>query len=248
MLSSQFLISFELLKDEIKDFSNYPFSLQIVKFFEKIELHKNVTFLIGENGTGKSTLLESLATAYGFNPEGGSKNHRFRTKQTHSVLSEFIRYTRGVNRPNSEFFLRAESFYNLATNVDEIADKVFLKNNYGGKSLHEQSHGESFMSLFNNRFQEKGFYILDEPEAALSPQRQMSFLIRLNQLVKEHCQFIIATHSPIILSYPNSKIIQISENGLEHVDYEETEHYKLYKFFLNNKDYMMKNLQIEKNR
>lgn len=245
-MSFHFVKSFELLRDKITDHKNYPFSLPIVKYFNKIELHKNVTFFVGENGTGKSTLLESFAVAYGFNPEGGSKNHNFKTNDTHSNLSEYIRYTRGINRPINEFFLRAESFYNLATNVDEISDPIFLKNYYGGKSLHSQSHGESFMTLFNNRFQEKGFYILDEPEGALSPQRQMSFLIRLHQLVQENCQFIIATHSPIILSYPNAQIIQITENGLSKVNYIETEHYELYKFFLNNTEYMLKNLNINK--
>lgn len=239
-----FIKSFELLRNNITNYKNYPFSLPVIKHFNKIELHKNVTFFVGENGTGKSTLLESLAIAYGFNPEGGSKNHNFKTNDTHSNLAKHIRFTRGVNRPINDFFFRAESFYNLATNIDKVSDFRLLKNYYGGKSLHSQSHGESFMALFNNRFQEKGFYILDEPEAALSPQRQMSFLVRLHQLVQENCQFIIATHSPIILSYPNAEIVQISESGLAKVNYKETEHYELYKFFLNNTEYMLSNLNI----
>lgn len=240
---SQFILSFELLKEKIPNFKEYPFSLHIVKFFEKIDFHKNVTFLIGENGTGKSTLLEALAISYGFNPEGGSKNFMFSTQNTHSSLSEAIRITKGISIPKDGYFLRAESFYNLATDVDEIqkVDGGMLES-YGGKSLHEQSHGESFFSLFNNRFSGNGVYILDEPEAALSPQRQMSFLVRLHELVEKNSQFIIATHSPIILSYPNSKIIQISDNGFEEVAYKETEHYKLYKFFLNNPDYMIDSL------
>lgn len=123
-----FVKSFELIREKINDYNKYPFSLPIVKCFNKIELHKNVTFIIGENGTGKSTLLEAFAIAYGFNPEGGSKNHFFKTKNTHSNLSEYIKYTRGINRPINEFFLRAESFYNLATNVDEISDSRLLKN------------------------------------------------------------------------------------------------------------------------
>lgn len=242
-MSDQFVISFELLREEISDFSYYPFSLPVIKFFNKIDLHKHVTFIVGENGSGKSTLLESLAIALGLNAEGGSKNHNFNTKETHSNLSDFIRVARGIKRPENEFFFRAESFYNLATNIDDLGRD--LRSSYGGKSLHDQSHGESFMSLFNSRFGENGIYLLDEPEAALSPQRQMAFLIRLNQLVLQNCQFVIATHSPIVLSYPNAQIIQISDSGLEYVDCEETQTFDLYKLFIENKDYMLRKLGIE---
>ncbi len=246
MVNEQYIRTFELLKDKISSFKEYPFNLPVIKYLEKIELHKNVTFFIGENGTGKSTLLEALAIQYGFNPEGGSKNFNFSTQDTHSPLSGVIRITKGIKRPKDGYFLRAESFYNLASNIDQIQkeDRKML-HSYGDKSLHEQSHGESFFSLFLHRFFGNGIYILDEPEAAFSPQKQLAFLVRMHELVKENSQFIIATHSPIILSYPKSKIIQISKNGFEEISYQESEHYSIYKSFLNNPEYMLKKLEIE---
>ncbi len=249
MLDEKFLISFELLRDKIDFKSEYPFNLPVVQHLDKIELHENVTFFIGENGTGKSTLLEALAVQYGFNAEGGSKNFNFSTKETHSLLSDFIRIAKGIKIPKDGFFLRAESYYNVASNIDSLDDEpcigTKIKNYYGGKSLHEQSHGESFFSLFLHRFFGNGVYILDEPEAALSPQRQLAFLLRMHELIKKNSQFIIATHSPIILSYPNAKIIQISKNGFEEILYKDSEHYLLYKSFINNPEYMLKRLEIE---
>lgn len=240
MLSDQYIISVELLKDDIKDNKNYPFSLPVVQFLEKIEFDKSVTFFVGENGTGKSTLLEAIAVQYGFNPEGGSKNFNFKTKQTHSVLEKSIHISRGCKKPKDEFFFRAESFYNLASNIDEIG----VVDSYGGTSLHEQSHGESFISLFLHRLRGFGLYLFDEPEAALSPQRQLAFVARMSELISQGSQFIIATHSPIILSYPRAKIIQISENGFKELSYKETECYDFYKTFINNPDYILKRMNI----
>jgi len=164
-------------------------------------------------------------------------------------LSDAIRIAKGVKRPKDGYFLRAESYYNVASNIDSLdKEESFgppLIPAYGGKSLHEQSHGESFFSLFLHRFFGNGVYILDEPEAALSPQRQLAFLVRMNELVKKNSQFIIATHSPIILSYPNAKIIQISENGFEEISYKDSENYSLYKTFLDNPEYMLTKLRIE---
>lgn len=249
MINEQYIISFELLEEKINSFKEYPFNLPVIKHLkkvEKIELHKNITFFIGENGTGKSTLLEALAIQYGFNPEGGSKNFNFSTQNTHSSLSDVIRIAKGVKKPQDSYFLRAESFYNVASNIDQIEkEDGGMLGSYGGRSLHEQSHGESFFSLFINRFFGNGFYILDEPEAALSPQRQLAFLVRMHDLVKQNSQFIIATHSPIILSYPNAKVIQISKNGFEEISYKDSEHYSLYKSFLDNPEYMLKKLEIE---
>lgn len=195
---------------------------------------------MGENGTGKSTLLESIAVAFGFNPEGGSKNFHFATEETHSPLFEYIKLLRGIARPRTGFFPRAETFYNVATYLDREVPDVL--DSYGGKSLHRQSHGESFMSLVLHRFGGAGLYILDEPEAALSPMRQMAFLAAMRDLVKADSQFIVATHSPIILAHPDSWIYVLSEEGIRLTPYEETEHFRVSRVFLLRRELMLKEL------
>lgn len=248
MFDSQYIKSIELIKDKIEKKDVYPFSLPAIKNLSQINFHPRVTFLVGENGTGKSTLLEAIAIHYGFNPEGGSKNFSFSTRNTHSKLNKYIRLAKGFRQAKDGFFLRAESYYNVATTIDILDESPSfgppLKDSYGGKSLHEQSHGESFFSLFLHRFFGNGMYILDEPESALSPQRQLAFLVRLDELIKKNSQFIIATHSPIFLAYPNSKIIEITETGFTESKYKETEHYSLYQSFLNNPEYMLEKLGI----
>lgn len=222
--------------------SKYPFSLKAVRQLTELNLHPNVTFIIGENGSGKSTLLEAVAVAYGFNPEGGSKNFNFATQDTHSSLSDYIHLTKGAKRARDGFFLRAESFYNVATNIDELDKEGGIPSiidSYGGTSLHKQSHGESFMALIMNRFRGDGFYILDEPEAALSPIRQMALVSRIHELVKKNSQFLIATHSPIVMAYPNAKIYNI-EAGYSSTEYKDTEHYQVVKNFINNTESMLK--------
>lgn len=234
MNDTPFVYSVTLIKDAI-NYDVYPFNTPIIKSFEKLEFHPNITFIVGENGSGKSTILEALAVKMGFNPEGGTKNFNFSTHASHSELYKHLKVHKHHIHPDNHFFLRAESFYNVATNIDEI-DKngsTPLLPQYGGKSLHEQSHGESFFSLFLHRFGSNGLYILDEPEAALSPNRQMAMLAKMNQLVHQNCQFIIATHSPILLSYPNALIYEIDANGFSKVKYEETEIYTTTKYFLN---------------
>lgn len=236
---NQYLRTVELRREEVESFSEYPFSLEAVRNLYSLELHPKVTFIIGENGTGKSTVLEAIATAYGFNPEGGTKNFNFSTRSTHSDLHKYIKLIKGVRRPQDGFFLRTESFYNVATNIDDLD----VAHCYGGKSLHAQSHGESILSLFLNRFGGRGLYILDEPEAALSPSRQLAMISRMHHLVEEDSQFIIATHSPIIMAYPNATIYELKD-GFTEISYKESEHYQITKEFLNHTEKML-NLLLE---
>ena len=186
-----------------------------------IDFHKQVTFFVGENGSGKSTLIEALAVARGFNPEGGTKNFNFHTKDTHSVLHWHLRLTRGAVYPKSGFFLRAESFYNVATNIEELGIEQY----YGG-SLHRRSHGESFLALIEDRFNRNGLYILDEPEAALSPRGIIRLMQRMDELVREDCQFIISTHSPMLLAFPDAEVYEIREDGIRSVRFQDTDHYR----------------------
>ncbi|MCB2309126.1 AAA family ATPase [Clostridium estertheticum] len=240
MKNNQYLRHVELCREKIQSFSKYPYCLSAIKNLSILDFHPKVTYLVGENGTGKSTILEAIAVAYGFNPEGGTRNFNFSTKDTHSDLHKNLKLVKGVKRPNDGFFLRAESFYNVATNIDEID----VSNSYGGISLHSQSHGEAFLSLIRNRFSGNGLYILDEPEAALSPSRQMSLLVIMNELIRKGSQFIIATHSPIIMSYPDSIVYELSD-GIKEVKYKDTEHYKITKAFLDNPEKMLNILLFE---
>lgn len=246
-MTEQFIKSVDLKRQQISSFDEYPFCLPAIKYIDNLELHPKVTLFVGENGTGKSTILEAIAVAYGFNPEGGSKNFSFSTAVSHSGLYDYIKLVKGFRRPRDGFFLRAESFFNVASYIDE-ADKepssaTRIIEAYGGKSLHEQSHGESFFALFQKRFRGNGLYILDEPEAALSPSRQMSLLVRMRDLVDAGSQFIIATHSPIIMAYPDACIYEISDR-LNRVPYEETENYQIMRAFVNNTDKMIKELML----
>ncbi|MES2033663.1 MAG: AAA family ATPase [Pseudomonadota bacterium] len=228
-LTHPYWIEAQFLRRDGWDESAYPFNLPAVRTTHSLAFHPRVTFLVGENGSGKSTLIEALAVAWGFNAEGGSRDHAFATHESHSELHRFVRPVRDPkSRPHDGFFLRAESFFNVATYLDQVGGS-----RHGDRSLHEQSHGESFFSLFENRLMGDGLYIMDEPEAALSPSRQLSFLAKLHDLVLARSQLIIATHSPIILGYPDAWIYQASEHGLERVDYEDTEHFQVTRGFLN---------------
>lgn len=206
--------------------------------------HK-VTFLVGENGTGKSTLLEAIAVAYGFNPEGGTRNFNFSTTNAHSGLYQNLRISKGRSAKDG-FFLRAESFFNVASYIDELdrapAAAARIINSYGGVSLHEQSHGESFLALVQNRFGPNGIYLLDEPEAALSPMRLLVLLAEMNRLVNLGAQFIIATHSPMLMAFPGAEIWEFTQAGIQSVSYQETEHYQLTRRFLEDPERFLKYL------
>ena len=212
----------------------YPFNLPVVRTTDTLAFHPNVTFLVGENGSGKSTLIEALAVAWGFNAEGGSRDHHYSTRASHSALHQFIRPVRSPQKATDGYFLRAESFFTTASYLESTETT-----RAGQTGLHQQSHGESFFNLFDNRLQGNGLYIMDEPEAALSPSRQLSFLARLHELVNLGSQFIIATHSPIILGYPNAWIYQTSRHGLERIEYEDTDHYQVTRNFLTRREMML---------
>jgi len=233
-------------RNEVEDFSKYPFNIEIIKNLEELELTSPVTFLVGENGIGKSTLIEAIAVALGLPPEGGTENFQYNTKNTVSELHKYLRL-HTYNRPKMKFFLRAESFYNFSTEQQRLIEEdqfYGLLKAYGGK-LHECSHGESFIKLVQNKFTDHGLYILDEPEAALSPQRQLSLLCLIDELVKDGSQFIIATHSPILISYRNGVILDLN-NNFKKTDYKDTDIYNLYKMYLDNPERMQHNLFDEK--
>ncbi|MDD3193682.1 MAG: AAA family ATPase [Oscillospiraceae bacterium] len=210
---------------------------------EGLALTRRVTFFVGENGVGKSTLIEALAIAMGFNPEGGTINFRFSTNDSHSDLYRFLTVGKGIRRQQDGFFLRAESFYNLASDIDQLDQPPSFGrsviDSYGGVSLHHQSHGESFLSLVENRFGGHGLYILDEPEAALSPMRLMSLICRIHELVEKDSQFIISTHSPILMAFPGAEIFELSEKGIQSVPYQQTEHFQITRQFLNAPEKML---------
>ncbi len=232
IVPTQFAGRVTLLRDKVDSFDRYPFALPVVRTLDFIDLHPKVTFLVGENGSGKSTLLEAIAIALGFNPEGGSANFNFGTRDSHSELHEYLRIAKGYRRHRNGFFLRAESWFNVATQIDELGVTEF----YGGRSLHEQSHGESFMALLKNRFKPDGLYLLDEPEAALSPARQIEALSRIHELVLQDSQFVIATHSPILMAYPDALILHCGPTGLQPIRYEDTEHFRITRDFLNHRE------------
>jgi predicted ATPase len=208
-------------------------------------LNPRVSFFVGENGTGKSTLLEAIAVVEGFNPEGGSRNFNFATRESHSELCQCLRVSRGPKRMRGTdgFFFRAESYFNVATEIETSFPQYLSA--YGGKSLHEQSHGESFFALVLNRFKGNGIYLLDEPESALSPSRQLSFLALMADLVKKGSQFIIATHSPILMGFPDATIFQFCESSIETVPYKDTDHYRITKAFLDRTDQMLAQLTAD---
>jgi len=231
-----FIRSVILVRERIAEPDAYPFSLPAVQGLDGLALSA-VTYFVGENGSGKSTILEAIAVASGFNAEGGTINFNFATRRSESALHRCLRLAR-THRPKTGFFLRAESFFNVATEIERVG----AGEAYGDRSLHEQSHGESFLALIQNRFGPSGLYILDEPEAALSPSRQLSLLARMHELVAQGSQFIIATHAPIVLAYPGATIYQLDKDGISTVRYDETEHVSLTRDFLNDRGRFLRRL------
>jgi predicted ATPase len=241
MDATHYLLQVGIDRSKVPSFNEYPYCLPVCRNMTTIDLHPSVTFLVGENGAGKSTLLEAIAIASGFNAEGGSRNFGFSTRASHSCLHDVLTIRRGLKRPQDGFFLRAESFYNVATEIDNLGVTGY----YGNRSLHDQSHGESFMALVMERFRGNGIYLLDEPEAALSPTRQLALIARIHQLVQANSQFIIATHSPILMAYPNATIYSLASDSISKVEYTDTEHYAVTRQFLNNHESMLAELLKE---
>jgi predicted ATPase len=220
------------------DAARYPFSVPAIRSLTTLELHPQVTLLAGENGSGKSTLVEAIAVAAGFNAEGGSRNMRVATRESHSSLHEHLRLVRDARPQNDGWFLRSESFYNLATYVEQLGDV----SGYGDVPLHEQSHGESFLTLALERFWGKSLYILDEPEAALSVRGQMALMRRMHELCADGSQFVVSTHSPVLLAYPDARIYVLGDDGIVETPYRETEQYELTRLFLDDRERFLHHL------
>jgi predicted ATPase len=229
-----FVRSIVLRRDGIEDLAAYPFSIPAIRQLDELKLDSRVTLFAGENGSGKSTLVEAIAVAAGFNAEGGSRNVTVSTRPSHSVLHKHLRLVRGTRRPRTGYFLRAESFFNVATYIDELQDPG-ISGAYGGGSLHERSHGESFIALVTNRFGPNGLYVLDEPEAALSLRGNLALMRRMHDLAAQGSQFIVSTHSPILLGYPDAQIYVLSDDGIVETPYEQTEVVEMTRAFLSDR-------------
>lgn len=235
-MNTQFIKGLSIDWKRIAPYS-YLREIEALHELKSLEFTSPITFFVGENGSGKSTLLEAIAIAAGFNPEGGSRNYHFSTFDSHSELCEAIRLVRSCNRPGWGYFLRAESFYNVATKEMDYADA-----DHPSQKYHEKSHGESFLTLAQNQFRPHGLYLLDEPEVALSPQRQLTLLINIHECAKAGAQFFIVTHSPILLGMPEAEILTFDEGKLHSCDYEETSSYQITELYINNRKQLLERL------
>lgn len=219
---------------------SYLRNIEAIKAIDELRFHSPVTFFVGENGSGKSTLLEAVAIACGFNPEGGTKNYSFSTYDSHSELCGALTLIRGYRKAEWGYFLRAESFYNVASAEEEYSKIQGIPQEY-----HKKSHGESFLSVVQQNFGKNGLYILDEPEAALSPQRQLTLLLEMSNCVKNGSQFIVVTHSPVLLGLPEAEILSFDDGAIKPITYEETQSYQITKMFINDRERMLKLLLEE---
>lgn len=232
-MNDQFIQGIMIDWDKIDKYS-YLREIEAIKGLERLEFTKPITFFVGENGSGKSTLLEAIAVAYGFNPEGGTKNYVFSTYDSHSELCNAMRISKGYRNANWGYFLRAESFYNVATQEEEYSDPEHPSQKY-----HEKSHGESFLALAQSQLRANGVYIFDEPEAALSPQRQLTLLMEIYECARRGSQFIIVTHSPILLGIPGAEILTFDDGFIHSCEYEETDSYQVTEMFINNREQIL---------
>ena len=238
-MNNQFINSVIFDWDMI-DNNSYLKEIKAFQNVDRIDFKNPITFFIGENGSGKSTLLEAIAIAHGFNPEGGTKNYSFSTQDTHSELCDAITIGKGARKEEWGYFLRAESFYNVATQEEKYADFK-----HPSKEYHKKSHGESFLTLLQNNIAANGLYFFDEPEAALSPQRQLTLLMEIYKSAKEGAQFFIVTHSPILLGTPNAEIFSFDNGSIRSCSYEETESYRVTEMFINNRQGLLSRLLTE---
>lgn len=235
-MNSQFIQRVLINWDKIEARS-YLRDIEAINGLTKLEFTNPITFFVGENGSGKSTMLEALAIASGFNPEGGTKNYSFSTYDSHSELCNAMRISKGFRQAKWGYFLRAESFYNVATKEEEYSDSE-----HPSKKYHEKSHGESFLALVQQQMRPNGLYFLDEPEAALSPQRQLTLLMEIYNSARTGSQFIIVTHSPILLGIPGAEILTFDDENIHSCTYEETDSYQVMEMFLNNREQLLKRL------
>lgn len=236
-----FIHSVELAEDRVESFERWPFTIPAVRELN-LQLHPAVTFLIGENGSGKSTIVEAIAVRLGFSERGGNPAVSFDRREPDGGLHDYLRLTASKNRRTADrFFLKAETVFNLATDLDESKD-VSARDWFGERSLHTRSHGEAFLAIVQNRLRSESMFLMDEPEAALSPSRQLTLIKEMDWLVRSGCQFIIATHSPILMAYPDAKIYQFGEEGIQEVAYEDTEHFRITKSFLNSPGAFLRHL------
>lgn len=240
-MNHQLIQGIQINWEKISPYS-YLRDIAAIQNLQYLEFHKSITFFVGENGSGKSTMLEAIAVAAGFNPEGGTKNYSFSTYDSHSELCEAVRVIKGFRQAGWGYFLRAESFYNVATQEEEYTRYAPVLS----EKLHKKSHGESFLAIAQKHFRPNGLYFLDEPEAALSPQRQLTLLMEIDRCAKEESQFVIVTHSPILLGIPDAEILTFDNGKIHSCAYEDTESYQVTKMFIDHKEQLLRRL-LERN-